>query len=384
MKRKLVILSEIIAPYRIPVFNALAKHESIDLHVIFLAETDPALRQWQVYKDDIRFRYQVLPSRRLRIGSHNVLLNRNLMTVLRKSSPDVILCGGYNYLASWQSLFWARRHRVPFSLWVESTRRDFRSGSRLVESLKASFMHRCSTFVVPGKSSFEYVMTYGAPEESIFTAPNAVDTELFSRRAESVRSDTATHRRTLHLPARFFLFVGRLVRAKGVFDLLQAYGALAPELRAQIGLVFVGDGDARAELERQAKAIVPGTILFPGFVQREQLASYYALAEMFVFPTHTDTWGLVVNEAMACALPIISTSVAGCVADLVVDGWNGRVVEAGDIQQLRFAMQQLANAPELRVQMKEHGSERIAHYSPEACAAGIAAAVLAMVLDRHE
>ena len=180
----------------------------------------------------------------------------------------------------------------------------------------------------------------------------------------------------LRLPSRFFLFVGRLVRDKGVFDLLEAYRALAPELRAEIALVFVGDGDARPQLEQQAKVITPGTVFFPGFVQREQLASYYALAEMFVFPTHTDPWGLVVNEAMACSLPVICTSVAGCVTDLVEDRWNGRVVTAHHLQQLVDAMEQLANNPELRSQMGEHSRERIARYSPEACAAGIANAVL--------
>ncbi len=375
MKRKLVILSEIIAPYRIPVFNALARHENVDLHVIFLAETDPALRQWHVYKNDIHFSYQVLPSWRRRIGNHNILLNRGLTSALRTASPNVILCGGYNYLASWQSLFWARRHRVPFSLWVESTTRDLRSGSRLVKFLKAKFMHQCAAFVVPGKSSFEFAMSYGAPEESIFTAPNAVDTKFFAERADTVRRDAATHRRMLRLPSRFFLFVGRLVRDKGAFDLLQAYGTLSSQLRAEIGLVLIGDGAARLVLEQQAKAIAPGTVRFPGFVQREQLASYYALAETFIFPTHTDPWGLVVNEAMACGLPVISTSVAGCVADLVEDRWNGRVVATGDSLQLASAMAELATDAELRSQMQQRGRERILRYSPEACAAGIATAI---------
>ena len=78
MSRRLVILTEIIAPYRIPVFNALARHEEIDLHVIFLAESDPKLRDWLVYKDEIRFSYQVLPSWRRRLAGHNLLLNRGL------------------------------------------------------------------------------------------------------------------------------------------------------------------------------------------------------------------------------------------------------------------------------------------------------------------
>ncbi len=384
MKCKLVILSEIIAPYRIPVFNALARHESIDLHVIFLAETDPTLRQWEVHKDEIRFRYQVLPSWRRRFGKYNLLLNRGVTSALRKMSPNAILCGGYNYVASWQSLLWARRHHVPFSLWVESTVRDFRAGSRLVESLKARFMQACDQFVVPGKSAFEYVISYGAPEESIFIAPNAVDSKFFAERAEAVRKVEAAHRRTLRLPSRYFLFVGRLVREKGVFDLLNAYATLAPALRSEMGLVFVGDGAARAELEKQASAITPGSILFPGFAQREPLAGYYALAETFVFPTHSDPWGLVVNEAMACGLPIISTNVAGCVADLVQDQGNGCVIQAGEIQPLASAMQELASNTELRIQMGLRSRERILRYSPEACAKGIARAVLSQESISHD
>ena len=174
------------------------------------------------------------------------------------------------------------------------------------------------------------------------------------------------------------------MREKGVFDLLDAYGTLAPALRAQIGLVFVGDGAARAELEKQAGAIVPGTILFPGFAQREPLASYYALAEMFVFPTHSDPWGLVVNEAMACGLPIISTNAAGCSADLVQDQGNGCVVQAGEIQPLASAMQELAGNTELRIQMGQRSRERILRYSPEACAEGIARAVLSTESISHE
>jgi len=76
-KRRVLILSEIISPYRIPVFNVLAKDEGLILHVVFLAETDAHLRQWRVYKDESRFSYEVLPSWRFRIGKHTLLLNRS-------------------------------------------------------------------------------------------------------------------------------------------------------------------------------------------------------------------------------------------------------------------------------------------------------------------
>jgi glycosyltransferase involved in cell wall biosynthesis len=217
---------------------------------------------------------------------------------------------------------------------------------------------------------------YGVPEEIIFTAPNAVDTHLFARGAETIRRDPARHRRALGLPIRFFLFAGRLVPEKGIFDLLRAYEALAPEVRNEIGMVFVGDGAAHSELLQRAAAIRPGSIHLAGFAQREQLAAYYALAEALVFPTHTDAWGLVVNEAMACGLPVISSAAAGCVADLVESGWNGRVVSAGNVGQLASAMDELARDAALRSLMGQRSRERIRQYSPDAWAAGMASAVL--------
>ena len=304
--------------------------------------------------------------------AHNILLNSGLIGVLERAAPDAIICGGYNYLASWQALFWARRSNVPFLAWVESNAQDQRSGNPALELLKRTFLRSCSRVIVPGKSSFDYVRGYSVPEERIFTAPNAVDTELFARQAAEVRKDAATCRDRLGLPARFFLSVGRLVPEKGVFELLHAYGTLSAELKAEVGLVFVGDGSARPELMRHAS----DGIQFKGFAQRDELSGYYGLADAFVFPTHSDPWGLVVNEAMACGLPIIASSAAGCVADLVDDGWNGRVVRPHSTEELAAAMTALARNPSLRFTMGQRSRERITAYSPKACAAGIADALI--------
>lgn len=375
---KLCLLTEIISPYRIPVFNALAQHPEIDLDVIFLAETDPSMRQWRIYSDEARFSYEVLPSWRRRFGKHNILINTNVATTLERSRPDVILCGGYNYLASWQALRWAMKNHVPFLLWTESTAHDERNRHVVVENLKQTFLDDCSGFVVPGKSAFEYVSQMTG-SENIFIAPNAVDNHLFTVRSQAaiIRSDRL--RGELGLPDRFCLYVGRLVRAKGVADLLQAYAALDPEIREQLGLVFVGDGPMRAELEADARSVFPGSVHFAGFVDRDELAAYYALAECLVLPTHSDTWGLVVNEAMACGLPIVCSSVAGCAADLV--GSNGILVTPGDVSQLSAALRRISADAELRVTMSAESRRVIQNYSPECCANGIAKAALAMVTE---
>jgi len=373
---KLVILTEIIAPYRIPVFNAFADIEGIDLHVIFLAETDPFVREWLVYKEEIEFSYEVLASYRRRWRNRNILLNRGMYAALRKASPDIILCGGYNYLASWQALLWAGRNQVPFLLWAESNAKDFRRKTWVVESLKTRFFSKCDAFVVPGKASLQYLKSFGVATEKIFTAPNAVDNGFFSQMSANVCNNSAKWRKDFDLPGRFFLFVGRIVPEKGVFDLLNAYRRLDPELRREFGLIFVGDGVARPELSRLAADLTPGCVKFPGFVQRENLAAYYALAEALVFPTHAEVWGLVVNEGMACGLPIVCTEVTGCAADLVEEGWNGRVLPPRDIKGLTQALEDLVRCPEATRVMGENSKRRIQHYSPRACAEGIAAAAI--------
>lgn len=372
---KLVIVTEIIAPYRIPVFNALAQRQELDLHVVFLSENDPTIRQWRVYTDEIEFHYDVLPSWRRRLGKYNVLINRGVLSTLNKLRPDAVLCGGYNYMTSWQAAYWARFHRVPLLLWSESTALDKRHGHRPVEFLKAQFLHLCRSFVVPGRSSLNYLKDFGISDQLIFTAPNAVNVTLFSKPAKLARCNQFEVRVRRSLPSRYFLFVGRLVKAKGIFELLETYAQLDTEIRDKVGLVFVGDGADRPALMERAARIAPGTIQFPGFIHREGLSDFYALADALIFPTHSDPWGLVVNEAMSCGLPVVVTGVAGCVADLVQDGWNGFVVAPKDHVALASAMTRLASDSVLRMEMGSRSRERIEAYSPEAWAEGLVNAV---------
>jgi len=375
MRRRLVILTEIISPYRIPLFNALARQPEVDLHVIFLAETDPTLRLWQVYKEEIQFSSEVLRSWRKRVGRYNALLNFGLGLALKEAKPDVILCGGYNYVASWQALSWARIHGIPFFLWTESNLQDLRRGHPLVEMLKDEFLRQCTGFVVPGRSAWEYLRAHKAKDASIFTAPNAVDNDLFSAAAADARQNAPARRAELGLPSRYFLYLGRLVREKGVFDLLAAYAKLNGRRRQQIGLVYVGDGVSRRKLEERAASIAPGMIRFAGFVQRNPLATYYALAEMLILPTYSDPWGLVVNEAMACGLPVLVSRVAGCAADLVRENWNGLLIPPGDVSALSTAMESLAGNSELCTSMGANSAQLISRYSPDRWALGMARAV---------
>jgi glycosyltransferase involved in cell wall biosynthesis len=199
---------------------------------------------------------------------------------------------------------------------------------------------------------------------------------LFSRSGKTVREKADRLRSQLALPERYFLYVGRLVRPKGVLDLLEAYASLPVELRSQVSVVLAGNGPMRPELESLAREIYPGEVQFAGFVHRDDLPNYYSLAECLVLPTHSDTWGMVVNEALASGLPVICSDVAGCAADLVQS--NGRLVACGDVRQLANAMQEISSDEALRGRMSQASEILGQSYSPEICAAGLADATLSM------
>jgi glycosyltransferase involved in cell wall biosynthesis len=372
---KLVIVTEIIAPYRIPVFNALALRPEVDLHVIFLSENDPSLRQWRVYKDEIRFSYQVLPSWRWRFGNRGFLVNRGLPPALELHKPGALLCGGYNHLAYWQAASWAKSRRTPFILWSESTVFDSRRGNRIVKFMKARFLRSCTAFLVPGKSSANYLKDLGVAKSLIFTAPNAIDNDLFSGLATAARERESQVRSDHQLPTRYFLYVGRLEREKGIFDLLDAYASLPPHIRGQVGLVFVGSGSQQEELAKRASKVQEGAVRLQNFVHREDLPAIYALAEALIFPTHSDPWGLVVNEAMACALPVVLTKVAGCAADLAENGQTALLVTPCNVPALADAMVNLAENSALRTALAREGRNRINQNSPAAWAQGVVEAM---------
>jgi glycosyltransferase involved in cell wall biosynthesis len=251
-----------------------------------------------------------------------------------------------------------------------------------VEAAKKRFIHSCQGYVVPGTSAAAYLQTFEVARDRIFVAPNAVDTERFSNgAAQSLRNPDL--RQSLGLPPRYLLYVGRFVRAKGVLDLLAAYATLPEDIRREVGLVLAGGGEELDELVRRSCQIQPGVVVFPGFLQRDQLPALYAFAEALVFPTHSDPWGLVVNEAIACGLPVIASDVAGCVADLVRDGENGRVVRRGNPQALSQAMQQLLNDRELRSQMSHCSLEISARFTPRAWAEGVVRATAGSFGERR-
>jgi glycosyltransferase involved in cell wall biosynthesis len=189
----------------------------------------------------------------------------------------------------------------------------------------------------------DYVESLGLPRESIFIGYDAVDNEYFARRANEIRAQAADYRNKFDLPQRYFLSLGRFVDKKNLVTLIRAFRQfLDGGTGTKTHLVMVGSGQEETNLrmlcdelrlpvynkmalkidlrESTTANSAPG-VHFYGFRQIEENPIFYALADAFILPSSLEEWGLVVNEAMSCGLPVVVSERAGCAEDLLRRGW---------------------------------------------------------------
>jgi glycosyltransferase involved in cell wall biosynthesis len=336
---RIALLTEIPAPYRIPLFNALAERAELD--VLFLRGQHPE-RPYRLHEEELRFRWRVLPGRHVLTRRWWLVVNRGVLPALRRARPDVVLLGGWNQPAFWLALAWAHVRRVPVLLWVESTGRDDRS--RRLERPKRALLASVQGFVVPGRAAADYLRSLGVESGRITVAPNAVDPGLFRR---------APDRRANGRPV--VLAVARLSPEKGIDVLVRAVDELEAEL------VLAGSGPEEARL----RSLAGPNVRFLGNVERDDLPALYATADVAVVPSRSDTWGMALNEAALAGLPLVATDVVGAAADLIEDGGNGFRVPPDDVAALHAALARILDDDELRAAMARRSAEIAARFTPE-------------------
>jgi glycosyltransferase involved in cell wall biosynthesis len=337
-------------------------------------------RQWGSPLERSRFEYEILWGLNLRawsargFGCH---LNPGVGRALKRFAPSLVVIGGYNHATSFLAAQTVRRLGAKLCLWCESTLHDARRGSRLAEELKLWFIRKCDGFVVPGQASREYLATYGVTTERVFVAPNAVDSEFFREGAASAQMDEARERfqKRHNLPRFNVLFVGRLSPEKGFPTAVEAMSALQAQGQ-EVGLLVVGDGPRRHEYEKLISCQRLKHVIFFGFVQQAELPFYYGQADVLMVPSLSEPWGLVVNEAMSCRIPVLCSYAVGAGYDLVTDGATGyRCMTASDYAA---RIRGLIEDPQTRARMAERCREAIAAFSPAACAGGFLEALQAL------
>jgi glycosyltransferase involved in cell wall biosynthesis len=132
-------------------------------------------------------------------------------------------------------------------------------------------------------------------------------------------------------PEYLLLYIGQLIKRKGIIQVLKALNYLRDP---EIGLIIVGSGPQEKELKKFCKENNLNNIFFKGFQQQEMLPKYYALADIFILPSFEEVWGLVVNEALASGLYVLSSKYAGASYDLIKEGWNGEIFNPNDVTEI--------------------------------------------------
>lgn len=277
-------------------------------------------------------------------------LRSSLYQRLDEIAPDVVAVPGWSEVGSLLALQWSRSRARAAIMMCDSTYIDaprFWTG----ESIKRHILASTAASFVSGTRSKQYLEMLGVPSERIATGYDVIDNERFRRGAEYARANAQKERKRLGLPEHYAIFVGRLIEKKNTSGLLKAFSAYhrLSTPRRNLSLVIVGDGALAADLRCEAKLLeILPFVHFHGHANEADLPSLYGLSQFFVLPSLVEQWGLVVNEAIACGLPILISDRSGASADLLDAGKNGFGFDPHNFRELTRKIDTLANQVNLK------------------------------------
>ena len=331
-KRKVILLTNMFAPYRVALYNSIseqAEKRGWHFKVIAFTESEKGF-QWNINRDNLRFDYKVLPGWELNIPRRvtPVHLNRELLRTLYKDAPDVIINSAYDSPAYWQALLYCKLFRKVLLLMNTTTMMSEGSSAGMRGWLKRVMVRSADGFVAVGTKSREYLEFLGAAPANIRISLNTVDMDFFRDMVLEHRGQNGFLQERLRYPECLLVYVGRLVELKGLLQVLRALKELNDP---EVGFLIVGSGPQEDELREYCKSNSLQNVYFEGFYQQEKLAKYYALGDIFILPSFQEVWGMVANEALAAGLYLLCSRHAGAAYDLIDDGVNGEVIDPKDV-----------------------------------------------------
>jgi glycosyltransferase involved in cell wall biosynthesis len=301
---------------------------------------------------------------------------RTMSRALDRDRPDAVATAGYFRPETVAALDWARRWDRPAVLMSESQAIDY---PRVwwKEAIKARRVRRFSAALVGGERHRDYLISLGIPRERIALGYNAVDNAAYARTAAAARRSPEGPRGLPSAP--YFLAVNRFVPEKNLTRLIVAFAAYRTACRDAgddgWDLVLCGDGPGAPEVQAAVDASGwAGAIHRPGFLQADALPRWYAFASAFVHPSLLEPWGLVVNEAAACGLPLLISDRAGCVDTLVPpsEPTTGARFDPRSSDEITVCLRWISALPEPeRRAMGRRAAEAVAPWGPERFAQGM-------------
>jgi len=382
-RHRLAIVASHVIQYQDPFFRLLAADPEIDLEVLYCSPQGAVNYRDEDMKTTLRWDVDLLQGYRhrfLRNASRDLnrgfwrLVNPGIVPALARGRFDaVIFMTGWGSFTAILGMLTCRMARIPFFLYGDSSfppPEDSIRGRLRAGVLRALF-GLTTGFMVSGTLNAAYYQHYGADPERFFLLPWAVDNERFARacRLEPGEREAMRARYGFRPDQMVMVFSAKLVPRKDPMTLLRALAQMQHRHRAAI--LFLGDGELRPELE----AMAGDNVHFAGFVNQTDLPKHYAIGDLFVLPSLYEPRGAVINEAMACGLPVVVTDRCGSIGDIVQDGDNAFVYPAGDAAALAAILDRLAADESLRARMAARSREIIAGWSFARGVEGVRAAM---------
>ena len=375
--------------YQAPLLRLLARQNEIDLKVYFLSSMSSGQHFDRGFGRSIAWDVPLLEGYNHEFLSPpgekvepSRLRNLPIERLLARDRIDVLWQHGWGYSTHLRSLWCSRRMGIRVLVRGESNL--LRGPANWVKQrARDAFLRWCFSrvdgFLCIGQLNREFYRHYGVPETRLFDVPYAVDNDFFQHQLARARQGREEFRRSLDLDPRrpVVLFAGKLVPHKGPWELLDAWMRLSPDGVSEPlpYLLYVGEGSERERLELRVRQKGWNSVRFLGFRNQTELPAFFDLADLFVMPSTFEPWGLVVNEVMNAARPIVVSDCAGCAPDLVRHGVNGLVFPSGDVAALAEHLRTLTTDAALRERMGRNSIELIRHWSFEEDLNGILNAV---------
>jgi len=287
-------------------------------------------------------------------------VSERIEDALQVCGPDAVAIPGWSDIVAIAALRSCAETGTPAILMSESAAHDA-PRVRWHEWVKRRIVNFYSSALVGGQRHMDYLVELAMSRDQIFTGYDVVDNDYFARSATEVRSQKEEVRKKYGLPENYFLASARFIEKKNLPTLLRAYAGYrhAAANSEPWDLVLLGDGPLRETLNSQLSTLnLRHSVLLPGFKQYYELPFYYGLAKAFVHASTTEQWGLVVNEAIASALPVIVSNRCGCVPELVQD--NGFTFDPTNERDLASRLFEIASLSGGERQRLGDASRRIA------------------------
>jgi len=384
MKRTLMAVETHPIQYKAPLFRLLAQEPALDFKVLYAMIPDAEQQgagfgvsfAWDVPLLE-GYSYELLENvaRHPAVNRFTGCDTPGVYDVLKRERPDAVLVNGWVVKTCLQTLWACRRLGIPCMVRGEANL--LRPRAWWKHALHRLLLKQYQACLAIGSANQAFYRFHGVPDNRIFFAPYAVDQAYFADCAADRAAKRAALRAAFGIPAEAmtFLFAGKLVEKKHPMDLLDAVGKLPADFRDKVCVLVAGDGPLReACAQRIQEESLP--VILAGFLNQSQMPDAYAAADVLVLPSDAgETWGLVVNEAMASGRPALVSRAAGCCEDLVVEGETGAAFDLHDTKRFANLMCQYVRAPHLALEQGRKARTHVAGYGLQQAVTGILDAV---------